>query len=53
MNRRKAIKHADQVFAPVQPSSDFAKQLAMAAPLIGFMLAGYIWMVLDILNIFI
>ena len=51
-NRRKAIKHNDQVFAPAQPApSEFLKELAMAAPFIGFMIAGYGWMFGDILGL--
>lgn len=48
--RKKTIKHADKVFAPVPQSNDLTKQLAMAAPLIGFMLVIYVWIVVDIIT---
>lgn len=54
MSRRKAITHADKVFAPKTTTtepSNFAKELALAAPFIGFMLAGYAWMIGDIFGL--
>jgi hypothetical protein len=52
MSRRQAIKHDDQVFAPQEePSPQWMKDLAMAAPLLGFLLGCYVWMTLDILGV--
>jgi len=50
-NRRNCIHHEDQVFAPKQ-NDDYNpwQQLAFCAPFLGFLVAGYVWMMFDLFS---
>lgn len=41
MNRRKCIKHSDNIFAP-EKKGGISAEIAMCAPLAGFLLGCYI-----------
>lgn len=46
MNRRNCIHDEDEVFAPQKQPN----QLALCAPMLGFMVAGYLWMFGEIMG---
>ena len=52
MDRKKCIKHDDNLFSPKEDKSpSWMIDLAMAAPIIGVLLAGFVLMILDILGV--
>lgn len=53
MNRRECIHDDDQVFGPETETqtNDGVQQVLLCLPAIAFLLAGYVWMFLDLLGV--